>query len=125
VALLEKLRFLYNHSGDFPQVILIIPSHVPNNLYLTLTLFDPLPLQFMLPFLLPCHYLRKIYLHLTLTHFDPLLLQFMLTFLLPCHYLYIPFLFYSRSAPFFRYLYRYHYMTVFNLDTIQLLITFR
>jgi hypothetical protein len=31
VALLEKRRFLYNHSGDFPQVILIIPSHVPNN----------------------------------------------------------------------------------------------
>ncbi len=30
VALLEKRRFLYNHSGDFPQVILIIPSHVPN-----------------------------------------------------------------------------------------------
>jgi hypothetical protein len=33
VALLEKRRFLYNHSGDFPQVILIIPSHVPNNIY--------------------------------------------------------------------------------------------
>jgi hypothetical protein len=32
VALLEKRRFLYNHSGDFPQVILIIPSHVPNSL---------------------------------------------------------------------------------------------
>jgi hypothetical protein len=32
VALLEKRRFLYNHSGDFPQVILIIPSHVPNTL---------------------------------------------------------------------------------------------
>jgi hypothetical protein len=31
VALLEKRRFLYNHSGDFPQVILIIPSHVPNS----------------------------------------------------------------------------------------------
>jgi hypothetical protein len=31
VALLEKRRFLYNHSGDFPQVILIVPSHVPNN----------------------------------------------------------------------------------------------
>jgi hypothetical protein len=31
VALSEKRRFLYNHSGDFPQVILIIPSHVPNN----------------------------------------------------------------------------------------------
>jgi hypothetical protein len=30
VARLEKRRFLYNHSGDFPQVILIIPSHVPN-----------------------------------------------------------------------------------------------
>jgi hypothetical protein len=33
VALLEKRRFLYNHSGDFPQVILIIPSHVPNIYY--------------------------------------------------------------------------------------------
>jgi hypothetical protein len=33
VALLEKRRFLYNHSGDFPQVILIIPSHVPNNIF--------------------------------------------------------------------------------------------
>jgi hypothetical protein len=32
VALLEKRGFLYNHSGDFPQVILIIPSHVPNRL---------------------------------------------------------------------------------------------
>jgi hypothetical protein len=32
VALLEKRRFLYNHSGDFPQVILIVPSHVPNKL---------------------------------------------------------------------------------------------
>jgi hypothetical protein len=31
VALLEKRGFLYNHSGDFPQVILIVPSHVPNN----------------------------------------------------------------------------------------------
>jgi hypothetical protein len=31
LLLLEKRRFLYNHSGDFPQVILIIPSHVPNN----------------------------------------------------------------------------------------------
>jgi hypothetical protein len=30
VALLEKRGFLYNHSGDFPQVILIVPSHVPN-----------------------------------------------------------------------------------------------
>jgi hypothetical protein len=29
-ALLEKRGFLYNHSGDFPQVILIVPSHVPN-----------------------------------------------------------------------------------------------
>jgi hypothetical protein len=34
VALLEKRRFLYNHSGDFPQVILIVPSHVPNNIVL-------------------------------------------------------------------------------------------
>jgi hypothetical protein len=33
VALLEKRRFLYNHSGDFPQVILIVPSHVPNKGY--------------------------------------------------------------------------------------------
>ena len=32
MALLEKGGFLYNHSGDFPQVILIVPSHVPNNL---------------------------------------------------------------------------------------------
>jgi hypothetical protein len=32
VALLEKRRFLYNHSGDFPQVILIVPSHVPNSI---------------------------------------------------------------------------------------------
>jgi hypothetical protein len=32
VALLEKRRFLYNHSGDFPQVILIVPSHVPNTI---------------------------------------------------------------------------------------------
>jgi hypothetical protein len=31
VALLEKRRYLNNHSGDFPQVILIVPSHVPNN----------------------------------------------------------------------------------------------
>jgi hypothetical protein len=30
-GLLEKRRFLYNHSGDFPQVILIVYSHVPNN----------------------------------------------------------------------------------------------
>jgi hypothetical protein len=28
---LSQARILYqNHSGDFPQVILIIPSHVPN-----------------------------------------------------------------------------------------------
>jgi hypothetical protein len=33
VALLEKRRYLNNHSGDFPQVILIVPSHVPNNVY--------------------------------------------------------------------------------------------
>jgi hypothetical protein len=33
VALLEKRGFLYNHSGDFPQVILIIPSHVPNRIH--------------------------------------------------------------------------------------------
>jgi hypothetical protein len=31
VALLEKRRYLNNHSGDFPQVILIVPSHVPNS----------------------------------------------------------------------------------------------
>jgi len=36
VALLEKRGFLYNHSGDFPQVILIIPSHVPNKPFRTL-----------------------------------------------------------------------------------------
>ncbi len=30
MALLEKRGFLYNHSGDFPQVILIVLSHVPN-----------------------------------------------------------------------------------------------
>ena len=33
MALLEKRRFLYNHSGDFPQVILIVPSHVPNSYF--------------------------------------------------------------------------------------------
>jgi hypothetical protein len=38
VALLEKRRFLYNHSGDFPQVILIIPSHVPNSVYVVIPL---------------------------------------------------------------------------------------
>jgi hypothetical protein len=32
VALLEKRRYLNNRSGDFPQVILIVPSHVPNNI---------------------------------------------------------------------------------------------
>jgi hypothetical protein len=32
VALLEKRRYLNNRSGDFPQVILIVPSHVPNTL---------------------------------------------------------------------------------------------
>jgi hypothetical protein len=32
VALLEKRRYLNNRSGDFPQVILIVPSHVPNRL---------------------------------------------------------------------------------------------
>jgi hypothetical protein len=31
VALLEKRRYLNNRSGDFPQVILIVPSHVPNS----------------------------------------------------------------------------------------------
>jgi hypothetical protein len=31
VALLKKRRYLNNHSGDFPQVILIVPSHVPNS----------------------------------------------------------------------------------------------
>jgi hypothetical protein len=34
VALLEKRGFLYNHSGDFPQVILIVPSHVPNTYFI-------------------------------------------------------------------------------------------
>jgi hypothetical protein len=34
VALLEKRRYLNNRSGDFPQVILIVPSHVPNTSYL-------------------------------------------------------------------------------------------
>jgi hypothetical protein len=46
VALLEKRRFLYNHSGDFPQVILIVPSHVPNNIgpgFLTIVIIWPLP----------------------------------------------------------------------------------
>jgi hypothetical protein len=33
VALLEKRRYLNNRSGDFPQVILIVPSHVPNIYY--------------------------------------------------------------------------------------------
>jgi hypothetical protein len=33
VALLEKRRYLNNRSGDFPQVILIVPSHVPNTYY--------------------------------------------------------------------------------------------
>jgi hypothetical protein len=32
VALLEKRRYLNNRSGDFPQVILIVPSHVPNTI---------------------------------------------------------------------------------------------
>jgi hypothetical protein len=44
VALLEKRGFLYNHSGDFPQVILIVPSHVPNTsicpLYYTAFTFE-------------------------------------------------------------------------------------
>jgi hypothetical protein len=31
VALLEKRRYLNNRSRDFPQVILIVPSHVPNS----------------------------------------------------------------------------------------------
>jgi hypothetical protein len=34
VALLEKRRYLNNRSGDFPQVILIVPSHVPNTGFL-------------------------------------------------------------------------------------------
>jgi hypothetical protein len=33
VALLEKRRYLNNRSGDFPQVILIVPSHVLNKCY--------------------------------------------------------------------------------------------
>jgi hypothetical protein len=36
VALLEKRRYLNNRSGDFPQVILIVPSHVPNTKYLNI-----------------------------------------------------------------------------------------
>jgi hypothetical protein len=43
VALLEKRGFLYNHSGDFPQVILIVPSHVPNSsvvLYVNVTVTE-------------------------------------------------------------------------------------
>jgi hypothetical protein len=35
VALLEKRRYLNNRSGDFPQVILIVPSHVPNTMCLS------------------------------------------------------------------------------------------
>jgi hypothetical protein len=46
VALLEKRRFLYNHSGDFPQVILIIPSHVPNTL---VKIFFLQPIPFVYP----------------------------------------------------------------------------
>jgi hypothetical protein len=34
VALLEKRRYLNNRSGDFPQVILIVPSHVPNTFFI-------------------------------------------------------------------------------------------
>jgi hypothetical protein len=41
VALLEKRGFLYNHSGDFPQVILIVPSHVPNRGGLVSVSFPP------------------------------------------------------------------------------------
>ncbi len=33
MALLEKCRYLTNRSGDFPQVILIVPSHVPNRMF--------------------------------------------------------------------------------------------
>ncbi len=33
MALLEKRRYLNNRSGDFPQEILIIPSHVPNTAF--------------------------------------------------------------------------------------------
>jgi hypothetical protein len=45
VALLEKRRYLNNRSGDFPQVILIVPSHVPNmykayNFYVMLLCLD-------------------------------------------------------------------------------------
>jgi hypothetical protein len=40
VALLEKRGFLYNHSGDFPQVILIVPSHVPNT-YVEIIVVSP------------------------------------------------------------------------------------
>jgi hypothetical protein len=40
VALLEKRRYLNNRSGDFPQVILIVPSHVPNKLGETKMVFS-------------------------------------------------------------------------------------
>ncbi len=38
MALLEKRGFLYNYSGDFPQVILIVPSHVPNRIFVKCSL---------------------------------------------------------------------------------------
>jgi hypothetical protein len=38
VALLEKRRYLNNRSGDFPQVILIVPSHMPNTVCIYCTL---------------------------------------------------------------------------------------
>jgi hypothetical protein len=44
VALLEKRRYLNNHSGDFPQVILIVPSHVPNTVIYLFPTFQSLDL---------------------------------------------------------------------------------
>jgi hypothetical protein len=41
VALLEKRRYLNNRSGDFPQVILIVPSHVPNKHHILAYLSAP------------------------------------------------------------------------------------
>jgi hypothetical protein len=42
-ALLEKRRYLNNRSGDFPQVILIVPSHVPNTFNQPFSSFLPVP----------------------------------------------------------------------------------
>jgi hypothetical protein len=49
VALLEKRRYLNNRSGDFPQVILIVPSHVPNKyFYISCGNCEPTPLDFVI-----------------------------------------------------------------------------